>query len=226
LRTQIGYKPGKAFASPQPTRSAEATLACLNHAPSPMLVLDEAGGVVFGNLAFRTEALGEVASAKSEQAHEGSPQTAAGDLKTEYPDNAQAWLDSSFMSDGLLAHLLVHQFQNGTERFTCFSIADRRLDDYPLLRHRTFLHNVLNSAGGIEMLTELLTESVLPGEIDEQVHLLHQGVKRLMVQIRSQQILVAKMKREGDRGTADTGKTRKESGTPKIAGPGKNKGPA
>jgi hypothetical protein len=169
-----------------------------------MLVLDEAGSVVFCNSAFRTEALGEVAPAKSERALEASPQAASGGVKTEYLDNVQAWLDSSCMSDGLLARLLVHQFQSGTERFTCFSIAGRRIDDYPLLRHRTFLHNVLNSAGGIEMLTELLTESPLPSEIEEQVHLLHQGVKRLMVQVRSQQILVAKVKREADGGIPGT----------------------
>jgi hypothetical protein len=204
LRTQLGYRTRPTLASPQSTRSAEAILACLNQAPSPILVLDETGGVVFCNLAFRTETLGEVAPAKSEQAHEASPHAAARDVKTECRDNAQAWLDSSFMPDGLLARIQVHQFESETERLRCFSIADRRIDDYPPLRHRTFLHNVLNSAGGIEMLTELLTESALPSEIEEQVQLLHQGVKRLMVQVRSQQILVAKLKREADGGTTGT----------------------
>jgi PAS fold len=55
---------------------------------------------------------------------------------------------------------------------------------------RAVLHDVLNAVAGLEMLTELLAECVLPEEPTEFVKLLHSSVNRLLGQINRQKALL------------------------------------
>lgn len=174
--------------------AAETLLACLDHVPSPTLVLDDSGRVVYCNLAFRAFAADELAlvlSAQNPQALQSAPAGASASSDgAASPREVQAWLDSNSLPDALSGRILVYPLPAGQKRLTCFSIANASHEDRGSLHERAFLHNVLNAAGGVEMLTELLAESAFPDDLDEYIHLLQQGVKRLMSQIRNEQMLL------------------------------------
>jgi hypothetical protein len=176
--------------------SAKTLLACFDYAPARLLVLNGTGRVVYCNSEFRRLAETEL-RARSEAAQ--VPQTVTSQATMHYRpaksvDPVQSWLDSPPISDKLLGSLLVQMFYSRKHRLACFSVADYLRDDHPSFRDRAFLHKVFNTAAGIEMVTELLGESDLPREFDEQIRLLNLGVRQLMAQIRSQQTSIENTK--------------------------------
>jgi len=175
----------------------QALLSCLETSPTPMIVLNRRGRGVYCNQAFRNFAAravliagineeGERSGSEVSRRREASRKRVTPDCAPE----AQAWLDSYSIPDALDVRLVVQPLPTAEGEWTCFSIIDTSHERQRQLLERAFLHDLLNAAGGIEMLSDLLAESTLPEEPDEYVKLLQTGVKHLLSEIYNERMFL------------------------------------
>lgn len=81
-------------------------------------------------------------------------------------------------------------FQHGGEVYSVLSVADISHEKRRQALERIFFHDVLNLAGGLTALADLLKESV-PGELHEDMELLRDGLGEMLDQVEAQKQLAA-----------------------------------
>ena len=194
--------PAKMIAG-EPARriSAEAVIESFNVSVTPMIVLDEHGAAVFSNMAFEIFAAGALATTTANAARpvgqNGDPHEPASSDRT--IDSAtrtlpvQAWLESNWIYNGQDFRIVAQPLGLFRRELTAFSIIDLRSEKQIRLQERAFLHDLLNTATGIQMLMDLFTAEASRDERDEYVKLLHASMNLLLSKIDRERTLLDKL---------------------------------
>ena len=180
---QVASPPGNDAAQPVKL-SSETLLACLETSPTPHIVLDQAGQVVYANAALRgfaARALGRADIRRDSGSSNVSPDA---------DDTVRAWLDSPSIPDGFDVQVVLQPLPDGGEPFSCFAVLDAGSERRGRFLQSTFVHDILNAASGLEMVGELLEESSLPEEAGEYVRLLQTAIRQLLSAIHQQRVFL------------------------------------
>jgi len=181
--------------------SAEAMIESFNVSVTPMIVLDRHGAAVFSNAAFETFAARALATTTASAARlvgqNGDPHEPASSERT--VDSAtctlpvQAWLDMNWVYNEQDFHIIAQALGIFGGELTAFSIIDLRSEKQARLQERAFLHDLLNTATGIQMLIDLFTAEASRDERDEYVKLLHASMNLLLSKIDQERSLLDKL---------------------------------
>ena len=190
----IGGRPARGI-------SAKAVIESFNVSVTPMIVLDEHGGAVFSNMAFETFAAGALATTTANAAgfvgQNGDPHEPASSDRT--VDSAtctlpvEAWLESNWIYNEQDFRIVAQPLGIFGGELTAFSIIDLRSEKQIRLQERAFLHELLNTATGIQMLIDLFSAEASRDERDEYVKLLHASMNLLLSKIDQERTLLDKL---------------------------------
>jgi PAS domain S-box-containing protein len=156
--------------------SSETLLACLETSPTPHLVLDRAGKVVYANAALRTFAAKALGS--------------YGQHPVDSDEQIRAWLNSPSIPDAFDVQFVWQPLPRRAEPVSCFAIIDAGAEHRGRSLQNSFLHDLLNAVSGLEMVGELLEESSLPKEPTEYVRLLQISIQQLSSAIYQQRVFL------------------------------------
>ncbi len=194
--------PAKMIAGESARRiSAEAVIESFNVSVTPMIVLDEHGAAVFSNMAFEIFAAGALATTTANAARpvgqNGDPhEPASSDRTIDFATRklpVQAWLESNWIYNGQDFRIVAQPLGLFRRELTAFSIIDLRSEKQIRLQERAFLHDLLNTATGIQMLMDLFTAEASRDERDEYVKLLHASMNLLLSKIDRERTLLDKL---------------------------------
>jgi PAS domain S-box-containing protein len=180
--------------------SVRALLECLDISITPMVVVNNIGRGVYCNRSF------EAFAAKAWTAgRTGIPSNV-----TEWPKIAgqsssvrkmltsdtncapevQAWLDSDSFKLRKDIRVFAQPLTIGGDELTAFSIVDTSQENRTQLLERAFLHDLVNAAGSIQMLIDLLTTDTSRQERVEYVKLLQVSINRLLSEIYHEKMML------------------------------------
>jgi len=94
-------------------------------------------------------------------------------------------------NDALDLRVTATPYVEGEETFTIFAISDISDEKRREVLERVFFHDILNSAGGISGLSEILPDIEDANELSEIVNLLKNASNMLVEEIQSQRVLTA-----------------------------------
>jgi len=194
----VGTLPAKMIAGEPAGRiSAEAFIESFNLSVTPMIVLNERGGAVFSNIAFETFAARALAATPASPARlvgqTGKSQPASSDRTVDSASRTlpvQAWLESNWIYNDQDFRIVAQPLGIFRRELTAFSIIDLRGEKQIRLQERAFLHDLLNTATGIQMLIDLFCAEASRDEKDEYVKLLHASMNLLLSKIDQERTLL------------------------------------
>jgi len=175
-------------------------LECLNVSATPLLVVDKSGSAVYCNSAFRAFAEKRWPTPKTgAQSNVTQWPTLAGKLRSTHEDSGQAINYLPEVQAGLDADLIALEqdirisaqpLTIGGSELTMFSIRDTSQENRTRLLERAFLHDLVNAAGSIQMLIDLLTGGTSRQERAEYIKLLQVSVNRLLSEIYHEKMML------------------------------------
>jgi nitrogen-specific signal transduction histidine kinase len=180
--------------------SVKALLDCLDNSLTPMIIVDKQGCAVYCNNAFRTFCANALPVARTEGASK----------VTRWPDDSQflssvrkvcspakdcapevhAWLDSDLFAHDPDVRISGQPLAVAGRELTAFWIIDTSQEKRTRLLEQAFLHDLVNAAGGIQMLIDLLTEGPSPHERAEYIKLIQIGLNRLLSEIDNKKMML------------------------------------
>jgi PAS domain S-box-containing protein len=175
--------------------SVRTLLECLDISVTPMVVVDKRGRAVYCNGAFETFAAKAVPSETTGATSKvtawpkvSSPRKPPAQ-ETNWSPKVQAWLDSdsTLQQD---ARVFAQPLTIGGSELTAFSIIDTSQENRTQLLERAFLHDLVNAAGSIQMLIDLLETDTSRHERVEYVKLLQVSVNRLLSEIYHEKMML------------------------------------
>jgi PAS fold len=198
----VAMLPAKMIAG-EPARriSAEAVIESFDVSVTPMIILDAHGGAVLSNMAFETFAARALATTTANAAgfvgQNADPHEPASSDRT--VDSAtrtlpgQAWLESNWIYNEQDFRIVAQPLGILGGELTAFSIIDLRSEKQIRMQERAFLHDLLNTATGIQMLIDLFSAETSRDERDEYVKLLHASMNLLLSKIDQERTLLDKL---------------------------------
>ena len=174
-------------------------LECLDISVTPLLVVDTSGCAVYCNRAFQAFAAqrlltaGRVASNVNRCPKLARPSSSIHDNSTlakNYAPEVQAWLDSDSIALEQDIRVSAQPLSIGRNQLTMFSINDTSQENRTRLLERAFLHDLVNAAGSIQMLIDLLTGGTSRQERSEYINLLQVSVNRLLSEIYHEKMML------------------------------------
>jgi signal transduction histidine kinase len=173
---------------------------CLNISITPLLIVDNTGRAVYFNAAFQALAakrfpIATTATASNltewpRPAGQLSATSSHSVQNTDCPPEVQAWLDADSIALEQNIHVSGQPLTiDGTE-LTMFSIIDTTQENRTRLLERAFLHDLVNAAGSIQMLTDLLTGGTSRQERAEYIKLLQVSINRLLSEIYHEKMML------------------------------------
>ena len=217
----VATLPAKIIAAEPAGRiSAEALIESFNVSVTPMIVLDERGGAVLSNVAFETFAARALATTPANPARlvgqNGKPQPASSDRTVDSAARTlpvQAWLESNWIYNDQDFRIVAQPLGIFRRELTAFSIIDLRGEKQIRLQERAFLHDLLNTATGIQMLIDLFCAEASRDGRDEYVRLLHASMNLLLSKIDQERTVLDQLCAAPVQiGRAEEGDERKVSG--------------
>jgi hypothetical protein len=180
--------------------SVKALLECLDISITPMVVVNKTGRSVYCNGSFKTfAAKGRTAGGNSIPFNvTGWPKVSgqSSSLRkmltsdTNCAPEVQAWLDSDSVTRGRDIRVFAQPLTIGGDELTAFSIVDTSQENRTQLLERAFLHDLVNAAGSIQMLIDLLTTDSSRQERVEYVKLLQVSINRLLSEIYHEKMML------------------------------------
>ena len=181
------------------TLSKNLLLECLDVSVTPLLVVDKGGRTVYCNSAFQA-----FASKRSPTATWAAPNVTpwpslAGQLSStrEHPaqtincaPDIKAWLDPDSIALEQNIRVCARPLTITGSELTMFSIIDTSQENRTRLLERAFLHDLVNAAGSIQMLIDLLTGGTSRQERTEYIQLLQVSVTRLLSEIYHEKMML------------------------------------
>jgi PAS domain S-box-containing protein len=180
--------------------SVKALLECLDISITPMVVVNNIGRAVYCNRSF------EAFAAKTWPAgRTGIPSNVtewpkvagqSGSVRkmltsdTNCAPEVQAWLDSDSVTLRKDIRVFAQPLKIGGDELTAFSIVDTSQENRTQLLERAFLHDLVNAAGSIQMLIDLLTTDTSRQERVEYVKLLQVSINRLLSEIYHEKMML------------------------------------
>jgi PAS domain S-box-containing protein len=178
----------------------EALLECLDLSVTPIVVVDKRGQALYCNRAFEKFA---AKASQAENSGEASKVTqwpsAAGQSSSSRENsasavncgsNVQAWFDSDSAKLDEDLRVSVQPLTTAGTNLTLFSIIDTSQENRTRLLEQAFLHDLVNAAGSIQMLIDLLTEGPSRQERAEYIKLLQVSINRLLAEIYHEKMML------------------------------------
>ncbi len=175
---------------------ASALLHCLDACTTPVLVLDRHGNTVFVNSAgqlFAAKNAGLQTTAYHDRRHQhsGTPDEkhpTAGNSELPGAKAVDTWLDSEYVMDPQQLRITTESLGDG---LTVYSFIEASTKPPASVADRSFLHDVLNVATGMQLLIDLLAEGTnSASEEAEYVSLLRLNLNQLFVEIETERGLL------------------------------------
>jgi len=183
----------------RPPISNKGLLKCLEISVTPMVVVDKNRQVVYCNSAFRTFAASalDIATpavmAEAAKCFEDAGQSSSTRENSVHAMNLVADLHAQLDSDPLAnddIRISVQQVTINGKEFTALSVIDIGRERRTRVLERVFLHDLVNAAGGIQILLDLLTTDASRQEQAEYVNLLQASIKRLLSEISHEKMIL------------------------------------
>jgi hypothetical protein len=168
-------------------------LKCLELSVIPMVVVDKGGRALYCNRAFQAFAAGGSPKAGTGSASNIAPwPNARGQLSSsretsaqaaQCPAEVQAWVDSDPAEREQDTRVVTQTLTIGGSELTILSVIDIGRESRTRLLERAFLHDLINAAGSIQMLIDLLTGGASRRERAEYLKLLQVSIDKLLSEI-------------------------------------------
>ena len=174
-------------------------LECLDISVTPLLVVDNEGRAVYCNSAFQAFASKRLPTATWAVSNVTQLPSLAGQSSAtrERPTQAvnctpevQAWLDADSIALEQDIRVSARPLTIAGNALTMFSIIDTSQENRTRLLERAFLHDLVNAAGSIQMLIDLLTGGTSRQERTEYIQLLQVSVTRLLSEIYHEKMML------------------------------------
>ena len=171
-------------------------LECLDLSVTPLLVVDSSGRAAYCNRAFQAFAAQRLPTARTGVASivNGRPKLAGQSRSIHeamnYAPEVQAWLDSDSIALDHDIRVSAQPLSIGRNELTMFSISDTSQENRTRLLERALLHDLVNAAGSIQMLIDLLTGDTSRQERSEYINLLQVSVNRLLSEIDHEKMIL------------------------------------
>jgi PAS domain S-box-containing protein len=176
----------------------KALLEWLDFSVTPMVVVDKNRRAIYCNIAFRTLVANTLPIARTEgvlKVTHWPEDVGQSSLAREHSipsmdlADVQGWLDSDSIANEDI-RVSAQRLNAAGEVLTAFSISDARQEKRTRLLERVFLHDIVNTAGGIQMLVDLLTEDTSREEWAEHVKMLQVSIHRLLSEISHEKMML------------------------------------
>jgi signal transduction histidine kinase len=165
-----------------------------------MVVVDKEGRAVYCNRAFQRFAAKGFLTGKTGAASKVTQWPKIASQLSSVRENSsqvanctpevQAWLDSSSTTLEQDCRVYAQRLSVAGDDLTAFSITDTSQEDRIRLLERAFLHDLVNAAGSIQMLIDLLTGGTSRRERDEYIKLLQVSTNRLLSEIYHEKMML------------------------------------
>jgi len=174
-------------------------LECLDISVTPLLVVDNGRRAVYCNSAFRAFASKRLPTATWAGSNVTQWPTLAGQSSSTCEDPTQtincapevrAWLDDDSIALEQDIRVSARPLMIAGNELTMFSIIDTSEENRARLLERAFLHDLVNAAGSIQMLIDLLTGGTSRQERTEYIQLLQVSVTRLLSEIYHEKMML------------------------------------
>ena len=178
---------------------AKAVLKCLDLSVTPLVVVDSAGQAVYCNQSFNAFA----ANARPVEAGVPSKITEWPTPRTQLlfrrnnttqatvcPPEVQAWLDSDSAKLEQDVRVSAQTLTVGGNDWIVLSVIDTRRENRTRFLERAFLHDLVNAAGSIQMLIDLLAGGASRQERAEYLKLLQVSINRLLSEIYHEKMML------------------------------------
>jgi len=182
------------------TLPGNVLLECLDISITPLLVVDQSGRAIYCNCAFQELAAKRLPTTRIETASSLTkwPRlTGKSNSRREHPTpsrncapEVQAWLDADSITNEQDIRVSAKPLAGAGNELTMFSIIDTTQENRTRLLERAFLHDLVNAAGSIQMLIDLLTGGTSRQERDEYINLLQVSVNRLLSEIYHEKMML------------------------------------
>jgi PAS domain S-box-containing protein len=180
--------------------SAKALLECLDISITPIVVVNNIGRAVYCNRSFeafaaktwpagRTGISSNVTEWPKVAGQSSSPRK-TDTSHTNCAPEVQAWLDSDSITLAQDIRVFAQPLSIGDDELTAFSVVDTSHENRTQLLERAFLHDLVNAAGSIQMLIDLLTTDTSRQERVEYVKLLQVSINRLLSEIYHEKMML------------------------------------
>ncbi len=193
-RSRRTRRKGKAQVSVKPL------LECLDISITPMVVVNNFGRAVYCNRSFEafaakawTVGTTGIPSKVTEWPTIVGQSSSVRKMLTSDTSCApevQAWLDSDSVTLRKDIRVFAQPLTIGGDELTAFSIVDTIQENRTQLLERAFLHDLVNAAGSIQMLIDLLTTDTSRQERVEYVKLLQVSINRLLSEIYHEKMML------------------------------------
>jgi PAS domain S-box-containing protein len=181
------------------TLPEKVLLECLDISVTPLLVVDKGGRAVYCNSAFQAFASKRLPTTTWAASNVNPWPSLAGQLSSTRarPTQAvnctaevQAWLDSDSIALDQDIRVCARPLTIAGNELTMFSIIDISQENRTRLLERAFLHDLVNAAGSIQMLIDLLTGGTSRQERAEYIQLLQVSITRLLSEIYHEKMML------------------------------------
>jgi len=180
--------------------SVKALLECLDISITPMVVVNNTGRAVYCNRSFdafaaKTWPAGRTGIPSNltewpKVAGQSSSPRKTDTSHTNCAPEVQAWLDSDSITRAQNIRVFAQPLSIGEDELTAFSVVDTSHENRTQLLERAFLHDLVNAAGSIQMLIDLLTTDTSRQERVEYVKLLQVSINRLLAEIYHEKMML------------------------------------
>jgi len=180
--------------------SVRALMECLDISITPIVVVNNIGRAVYCNRSFEAFAAKACAAGTTgipsnvtewpKTVGQSSSVRRMLTSETNCAPEVQAWLDSDAVTLRKDIRVSAQPLTIGGDELTAFSVVDTSQENRTQLLEHAFLHDLVNAAGSIQMLIDLLTTDTSRQERVEYVKLLQVSINRLLSEIYHEKMML------------------------------------